>query len=321
MSAPNESGPTTPRTAGEMVAMARAFLDRKGVESARLESELLVSHALSMTRLQLFMALDRPIAKAEIDAARDLLVRRGRREPCAYILGTREFYGRPFQVGKGVLIPRPETEHLIDRAREIVRERAAEGSPPTLAADLGTGSGALAVTLALEVAALAKARGPEANVEWGFEVDAVDVSAPALAFARANAAALGAERVAFLEGDGFATLHARVRERGRAYDLVVSNPPYIPREQRSTLAPEVRDHEPESALFAPNGDPDHFARRFLEERARLVVPGGTILIELGHDQAPRLRALTTRAGADVRFRKDYAGIERVLEIRVESPPR
>src|SRR6187402_2888102 len=97
-----ESTPTTPRTAGETVAMARAFLAKKGVESARLESELLVAHALSLTRLQLFMQLDRPITPAEIDRARDLLVRRGKREPCAYILGEREFFGRAFRVGPGV---------------------------------------------------------------------------------------------------------------------------------------------------------------------------------------------------------------------------
>lgn len=281
--------------------MSRAFLDRKGVEAARLESELLVAHALGLTRLQLFLALDRPITPAELDRARDLLVRRGRREPCAYILGEREFYGRAFRVGKGVLVPRPETEHLVDRAREIARERAAAGTPLTWAADLGTGSGALAVSLALEIE--------------GLEVDAVDVSADALGFARANAATHEAARVAFHEGDGFAVLAARVRERGRGYDLVVSNPPYVAREERATLAPEVRDHEPELALFAPVGDPDHFARRLVEERARLLAPGGTLLVELGHQQGPRVRALAERLGAAARVTKDYGGIERVLEVR------
>src|SRR5262249_45353972 len=118
-----------PRTAGDMVRMARAFLERKGVEEWRLEAELLVAHALGLTRLQLFLQMDRPLVAPEIDAARDLLVRRGRREPTAYITGSREFYGRPFLVGKGCLIPRPETEVLVDRAREIAKQRAALGEP------------------------------------------------------------------------------------------------------------------------------------------------------------------------------------------------
>ncbi len=295
-----ESTPATPRTAGEMVAMARAFLTRKGVESARLESELLVAHALSLTRLKLFLELDRPIQPHEIDAARDLLVRRGRREPCAYILGEREFFGRAFRVGPGVLVPRPETEHIVDRARDIARERAARGEPLRRAADLGTGSGILAVTLALEIE--------------GLDVLAVDVSAQALDFARRNASSLCAERVTFVEGDGFEVLLSEASgDKGR-FDLVVSNPPYIPRSERATLAPEVAEHEPEIALFAPENDPDHFARRLLLERERLVLPGGVILVELGHDQAERVRSLARDCGATIRLWRDYAGHERVLEI-------
>jgi release factor glutamine methyltransferase len=297
-----ENTPTTPRTAGEMVAMARAFLARKGVESARLESELLVAHALSLTRLKLFMELDRPIAPAEIDRARDLLVRRGKREPCAYILGEREFFGRAFRVGPGVLVPRPETEHIVDRARDLARESAARGEPLRRAADLGTGSGILAVTLALEIEGLA--------------VLAIDVSAKALDYARENARLLGAQHVTFAEGDGFDVLAREAGSDGGRFDLLVSNPPYIRRSERATLAPEVREHEPETALFAPDGDPDHFVRRLLVERERYVRPGGVILVELGHDQAERVRALAHAAAAAIQIRRDYDGHERVLEIRV-----
>lgn len=297
-----ESTPVTPRTAGEMVAMARAFLSRKGVESARLESELLVAHALSITRLKLFMELDRPIAPAEIDRARDLLVRRGRREPCAYILGEREFFGRSFKVGPGVLVPRPETEHIVDRARDIARERAARGEPLRRAADLGTGSGILAVTLALEIE--------------GLDVLAVDVSAQALDYARRNASGLGAERVTFVEGDGFEVLLSEASAGKGRFDLLVSNPPYIARSELATLTPEVAEHEPETALFAPENDPDHFARRLIVDRERLVRTGGVILVELGHDQAERVRALARAHGAAVRFARDYDGHERVLEISV-----
>ena len=293
------STPTTPKTAGEMVQMARAFLERKGVSEARLESELIVGHALGLTRLQLFMQLDRPLAKTEIDAARELLVRRGKREPLAYITGEREFYGRSFRVGSGVLVPRPETEHLVDRAREIAKERAKRGDPVQAIADLGTGTACIAVTLALEIP--------------GAAVVAVDKSPLALAFARENAAKLSAT-VEFHEGDGFATLTWIVRERGRGFDLVCSNPPYIPRRDRPTLEPEVRDHEPELALFAPDEDPDHFVRRLLTEGRGWLAPGGTILVELGHDQAPRVRALAALNGVAIRIHRDYGGHDRVLEI-------
>src|SRR5262245_54204353 len=114
-----------PNTAAQMLRMAREFLARKGVEEARLEAELIVAHALGLTRLGLFRTLDRPLQDSEIDRARDLFARRARREPLAYITGEREFYGRRFRVGPGVLIPRPETELLVDRAREISRARFA----------------------------------------------------------------------------------------------------------------------------------------------------------------------------------------------------
>jgi release factor glutamine methyltransferase len=293
---PAESTPAAPRTAGEMVALARAFLARKGVENARLESELLVAHALSLTRLKLFMELDRPIGAAEIDRARDLLVRRGKREPCAYILGEREFYGRSFRVGPGVLIPRPETEHLVDRAREFARERMKRGALVLRAADLGTGSGVLAVTLALEVP--------------GLDMLAVDASAAALAYARDNAQRLGAGGVRFVEGDGFEVL-----ARAAPFDLVVSNPPYIAQKDRAALAPEVSEHEPAEALFSPAEDADYFARRLIAEHHRLLAPGGLMLIELGHDQAVRVLELASLQRADARVTKDYSGIERVLEIR------
>jgi release factor glutamine methyltransferase len=298
-----QKDPTSaPRTVAEMVAMARAFLERKGVESARLESELLIAHALSTTRLGLFMQLDRPIDTREIDRARELLVRRGRREPAAYILGEREFYGRRFVVGKGVLVPRPETEHLVDGAREIARERAARGEPFRTCADLGTGSGCIAITLALEIE--------------GLSVLAVDASADALAYARENVRALGAANVELVEGEGFEVLAQAVRRRGARFDLVVSNPPYVPRSESASLAPEVREHEPAIALFAPEGDPDWFVRRLIVERGSLVAPGGTLLVELGHDQAARAREIAMRAGADAQLHADYGGHERVLEVTV-----
>ena len=277
-----------PRTAREMLELARAFLAKKGVDSSRREAELVVAHALGLDRLGLFLALDRPLAKDEVVRGRELLTRRGKREPTAYLTGQREFYGRVFQVGPGVLVPRPETELLVDRARAL-----ASGRADLAVLDLGTGSGCLAVTLALE---LTRAR-----------VTASDLSARALSFARTNAERLGAT-VEFLEGDGLAPV------RGRRFDLVLSNPPYVDPAARATLAPEVAEHEPAEALFAPEGKPDHWAEHLARAARELLAPGGMLLVELGFDQAPRLRASLADLGLPLVFTRDLERVERVLEV-------
>lgn len=310
-----------------MVDMARVFLTRKGVEHPRREAELLVAHALGLGRLELFLRLDQPVTAAEVDRARDALVRRGRREPVAYITGRREFYGRPFRVGPGVLVPRPETELLVDLARERFAkssrpdqhdpyevnptgsapeaphaEREASeamadpGAPaPLRVLDVGTGSGCLAVTLALEL--------PRAHVTG------VDLSEDALAYARANGLALGGT-LEWIRGDGVALVRA-----SGPYDLVVSNPPYVELEEGPELAPEVREHEPPLALYAPPGDPDHFARALLEAGERALVPGGILLVELGHRQGPRVLSLAQRLGFRAQLHADLEGVPRVLEAR------
>ncbi len=273
--------------------MAREFLARKELDEARLEAELLVAHALGLDRLGLFLQLDRPVTPEEVDAARDLLVRRGRREPVAYIVGRREFYGRDFEVGPGVLVPRPETELLVDLAREEAAARPA--GAPLAVFDLGTGSGCIAITLALELE--------------GAEVTAVDLSEEAVRRARANAERLGA-RIEVVAGDGLEVLGLR-----GPVDLVVSNPPYVTREERDSLAPEVRDHEPELALFAPAGDPDHWVRRLVQSAPEALRPGGVLLVELGAEQGERALALAREAGLEADLVADLARIPRVLRAR------
>jgi len=271
--------------------MARAFLERKGCEEARLEAELLVASALSTDRLGLFMNLERPVEGSEIDAARDLLVRRGRREPVAYITGLREFYGRDFRVTRDVLIPRPETELLVDLARAWAAARGTESQLSVL--DMGTGSGCLAVTLALEL--------PQAKVV------AVDAFEPTLAVAQDNATRLGAE-VDLRLGDGFGSLD-------ESFDLIVCNPPYVDPGDLEGLAPEVRDFEPHPALFAPAGDPDHWVRQVVESLPRLSARPGLALVELGLGQAERVLRIARDAGFDADLEPDLSGIERVLQIR------
>jgi len=273
-----------------MLARAREFLTRRATDSPRLAAELLVAHALGLDRLRLFLQLDRPVTAAEVERARESLLRRSKHEPVAYITGVREFYGRPFRVTRDVLVPRPETELIVDLARAARRESALES-----VLDVGVGSGCLAVTLALECT--------------GARVVALDTSSAALDVARANAAALGAS-VEFLEGDG----PECVAEEQR-FDLLVCNPPYIEPAAASSLPPDVRDWEPPLALFTPRDDPEHWLRRLAAAAHTRLTARGRALIELGHDQAARAWDLARRSGLSARVHKDYAGIERVLELR------
>jgi release factor glutamine methyltransferase len=221
-------------------------------------------------------------------------VRRAGGVPTAYLRGVREFYGRPFRVGPGVLVPRPETELVVDLARERFARRA---GGELRVGDVGTGSGCLAVTLALELAPARTA--------------AVDSEPAALEWARGNARALGAA-VELVLGDGPAALAPFA---GGGFDLVVSNPPYVDPAEAARLPREVRDHEPAAALFAPAGDPDHWVRRLLAEALPLLRPGGLLLVELGAGQAERVLPIAGAAGALVRLHPDLEKVERVLEVR------
>lgn len=276
-----------PRTAREMLARGHEFLAQRGVEAPRREAELLVAHALGLGRLQLYLSLDRPLEQDEIVRGRELLTRRGKREPTAYLTGKREFYGREFHVGPGVLVPRPESELLVDRARALLA-----ACPAPRIADVGTGSGCLALTLALEL--------PTSRIQ------AVDVSARALEQARANAARLGAE-VEFTQGDGLTPLAGH-------FDLILSNPPYVDPAERAALAPEVREHEPPEALFAPVGDNDHWVRRLLAEAPPFLTGGGYLLVELGLGQGARAAASLASSDVPWRIERDLERIERVLEV-------
>jgi release factor glutamine methyltransferase len=289
-----EEAKRLPKNVGDMLTLGRQFLEAKGVESARLEAELLVGHALDMDRLHLYLTLDGPVERPEVDRARELLVRRAAGVPTAYLTGQREFYGRPFAVGPGVLIPRPETELLVDLARERAEQL---GTSELLVGELGTGSGCVAVTLALEID--------------GARVVASDASEAALAFARENAAALGA-RVELVHGDGTAALLSAMPG---GFDLLVSNPPYVDPTEADSLAREVRDHEPPEALFAPPGDPDHWVRRLLDDIERALLPGGVLLVELSAGQGLRAAELARERGLAPELHRDFAGLERVLEVR------
>ncbi len=270
-----------------MVAWAAKDFAARGIESPRLDAELLVGEALSLDRVRLYMDLDRPLDEAERDLIRELVRRRRRREPVAYILGRREFYGRSFEVGPAVLVPRPDTETLVERALELLPE----GSTARVL-DLCAGSGAIGITLAAER--------PETHV------DLAELSADALVVSAANAARHAVE-VGILEGDLFGPITGR-------YDLIVSNPPYVTAAELAELAPEVRDHEPTMALVSgTTGFEIH--ERIVADVGSHLEPAGTLLVEVGAGQAAelerRLRAMPWVKRTQVH--EDLSGIPRVVE--------
>lgn len=261
-----------------------------GIPSARLDAELLVGHALSLDRVKLYLDLDRPLAPDELARVRALVVRRRKREPIAYILGEREFYRRRFEVTPAVLIPRPDTETLIERALALLPK---DSTARVL--DLCTGSGAIAVTIAAER--------PEVHVT------ATDLSPAALEVARRNAERLGvAERCKLVEGDLFAPLPAEAR-----FELIAANPPYIPEPDIQGLQPEIAQYEPRLALASGSDGLAHL-KRLCDSALPFLAPGGFLLFELGLGQAGQVAQwLRDQGFVNVAAHKDLGGIERVVE--------
>jgi release factor glutamine methyltransferase len=275
----------------EVIQRSADFLARKGVDAPRLQVEWLLAHQLAIPRLQLYLQFDRPVAEPDLAAVRDLVQRRGRREPLQHILGTVLFHSLEFKVDRRVLIPRPETERLAELALAWCQSRSTD-SPLLL--DFGTGSGCLAITLAHHL--------PNARIH------AIDVCPNALTVARENAARYPAGRqILFHHGDGFAPLPADLR-----FDLIVSNPPYIASADIDELEPEVRDHDPRIALDGGLDGLD-FLRRLAQEAPRWLNPHGFIMVELGDGQEPAARLLFTRHNWVVeQVAHDYTQRPRVL---------
>ncbi len=286
-----ESTPPRTWTVRDVVAWTTDDLKKRGVESARLDADLIVAQVLRLDRVRVLLAGERELTDDELTRIRALVKRRRSFEPIAYLRGEREFYGHRFLVDARVLVPRPDTETLVEVALERLRGRDLGGR----VLDLCTGSGCVAVSLKLERKTLT--------------VDAVDLSEGAVAVARDNAQRLGAVwNVRIAVGDLFAPLG-----RPRAlYDLVTANPPYIAASEIPTLPPDVRDHEPRLALDGGD-DGLELVRRILAEAPRWIRAGGTLAMEIGAGQADETRALFEKAGfLDVRAAKDYGGIERVV---------
>lgn len=273
---------------GDLAAAARRKLAQAPFEVSSREANLLLGHVLELSEAQLLAGWDREVDDEAARAFEDLLERRLRGEPVAYLFGRREFYGREFRVDSRVLIPRPETEHLI----EAVLALPLDERPRIL--DLGAGSGCVGITLALELP--------------GSTVVAGDLSVAALALAAGNARRLGARNVRFLASD-LGTAVAL-----DAFDLVVSNPPYVGLEEAPALPIEVREFEPHLALFSP-GKAESVIRRLLDELAGLR-PGAFLAFEIGHLQSRRVRQLLTRSSFSLEATiSDYQGIPRTIVAR------
>jgi release factor glutamine methyltransferase len=282
----------------EAIQKGAEFLASKGVDSPRLQAELLLAHVLQVPRLQLYLQFERMLDDSQVQAARELLRRRGQRQPLQHLVGTVSFCGIELESTPAALIPRPETELLAEQAWQWLQ---ACGQPVPAALDFGTGTGCLAIALALHC--------PAARV-W-----ALDISAVALALAGRNAARAGVtDRVHLREGDGFQAL---TEDGPVRFDLVVSNPPYIPTAEIEALQPEVRDHDPRPALDG-GADGLDFYRQLAREAGAWLRPGGRLMLELGDGQAdPVAREFTLHKWVVEEIRADYSSRPRILSARMD----
>ena len=287
---PTSSLPAT-WTVLDVLRWTTARFVERGLGTPRLDAELLVAHVLELPRLQLYVQFERVMTPEELSALRDMIKRRQGGESIAYLTGRKEFWKFELHVDARVLVPRPDTETLVEEALARLGEPGDAGDSGGRIADVGTGSGALAITLA--------------KVRAGAAVFAADVSPGALEVARANAERLGAA-VTFVEGDLGAPLAVHA-----PFTLIVANLPYIPTAELASLPGDVRT-EPALALDG-GADGLELVRRLVAEAPGLLAAGGALALEIGDGQAEPTRALLQAAGfTDVQTRKDLAGIERVV---------
>ncbi len=297
----------------EAIQKSTEFLAKKGVESPRLQTELLLAHLLKLPRMKLYLNFDRGLTASETDGLRELVKRRGLREPLQHIVGSTSFCGHEIAVSRAALIPRPETELLAELGWKFL---STSHQPPATALDFGAGTGCIAIALA--------ANCPDSRIT------ALDISADALALAKQNAVQNQfAGRIEFLQGDGFAALLSEGRisqvpnqndedSQGsslRQFDLIVSNPPYIASAEIATLAPEVKDFEPRGALDGGADGLDYY-RRLAAEAKPFLKPDGKIMLEFGDGQADDIKKIFAEEKWVVEaVRDDYSQRARILVAR------
>ncbi len=276
---------------------ASQYLSRKGVSTPRLDAEVLLAHALECRRIDLYLRHDQPLDPSELDGFRELLRRRGRREPVAYLTGTKEFWSLSFHVTPQVLVPRPETELLVEVALSSLGSR--KGQDPWIARvlEIGTGSGAVAVAVAKEAGK-------------GVHLVATDVSADALEVAKANARRFQVEdKIHFLQGDLFEALGPGAG----LFSMILSNPPYVPTDEIALLPPEVRDFEPLLAMDGGRGGLEVIGR-ILGQAPDWLEDGGSLILEVGDGQGPWVDERLRGGGCwrQWEWHRDLSGRQRVV---------
>lgn len=283
----------TVQSISSLLQKSAGYLKEKGSATSRLDAELLLAEVLGLSRVDLYTNFDLPLNQEEIDIYRELIRRRGRGEPVAYILGRAYFRNLTLRVGPAVLVPRPETEHVVEAALRFLRERDWTARPPEVL-DLGTGSGAIAISVAAEF--------ENANVT------ATDAGSEPLEIARENARTAGVGRlIRFFQSDLFDGL-----EPTHTFDLIISNPPYISEDEWPALPVDVREYEPREALYG-GADGLDFYRRLAVEAPQFLRPRGCLILEIGHMQGAAVDVLLSETGLfdPVDIGKDYAGHDRV----------
>jgi release factor glutamine methyltransferase len=275
-------------TIKKLLKVTADYLKKKEIDSPRLSAEILLAHQLKTTRVELYLHFDQPLNDDEIAGYRSLIRRRLGREPIQYITGSQEFWSMDFIVGPQVLIPRPESEILVEQVVSLYKEKRMPGNRSPRILDLGTGCGPLAISLAREL--------EEASL-W-----ASDISEEALDFARLNAKRHGVEnRVEFMLGD----LWQPFVNLGLTFDAILSNPPYIVPEVLVSLSPEVRDHEPRLALDGRD-EGMYYIEKIIKDGAGYLNPDGWILLEMDPEQTPKALGLIEESGR-------YGGKKRVKD--------
>ena len=284
----------------KLIRWATEYFDTHHIDSPRATAEILLAHALSLKRIDLYLRYDQPLDSDELNRFKKLIKRRINREPVAYILGYKEFWSVDLEVNRNVLIPRPETECLVERALESL---AADSHPDYKSVlELGTGSGAVVVALASE------------NSRHSYL--GTDISSDAVRLARQNAIRHGlGEKIRFMVADWFAPFEAKA---GR-FDLIVSNPPYIRSCDLKRLQPEIHAYEPLLALDGAKDGLRHL-RHIIQFAYCYLKPAGVLLLEMGHDQKQPLRQIINTSGQyeDTEFYKDYSGHDRIVSMRKRS---
>lgn len=293
------NSPSGNKTVRDLIQMTSEYLEGKGVESARLNTERLLADVLGLSRMELFFQHDRPVLGKELDKFRDVVRRRASGEPLQQILGMTEFYSRPFQVAPGVFIPRPETERLVEEAVPLVAPEDHRLLAP-VALEIGCGSGIIGICLALEVPRLT--------------VHASDINPKAIDLASHNAHLLGVDtRVEFHSGSRFESFPAHLKGQ---VDLVISNPPYVRHDDIAALDVEVVGHDPHTALDG-GADGLVFYRAIASEMGAWLRPGGYVAVEIGDDQAEEVQSIFAASGGqNIRTIQDYAQRDRVVIAQV-----